>query len=311
VKATRAEKFWLWVGGIIAIIALLWVADRLEAQKVASTNSQGPAGSLIGRNYPTNWLYVPVDSLGYLMVDGLGGGGGGGGSGTVNSGAQYLIPEYVTNPSGTTVGPSNIKTDSTGNNFIIPTSAVISWGTDTGLSRLSADTIGFGNGTANDISATIEAAAGTFSGTVSGGTGTFPTLTSATAFTTSGTFALASGAGGANQAILSGGTGQPLVWGTVPITVCNGAQALGTSAIASGAAATTITISCPGLTSASNIFLDFASSPLGVTGYAPSINGILTIFKWPSSGQINISVVNNTASSITPGAISVNYYGIP
>jgi len=40
--------------------------------------------------------------------------GGGGGSGTVSSGSQYYIPMYTTSGTGTTVGPSQIYTDSTG-----------------------------------------------------------------------------------------------------------------------------------------------------------------------------------------------------
>lgn len=46
-------------------------------------------------------------------------GGSGGGSGTVNSGSGYAIPAYGTAAS-TTVGPSNITTDSTDNNLNIP-----------------------------------------------------------------------------------------------------------------------------------------------------------------------------------------------
>jgi hypothetical protein len=59
---------------------VLLAATALHAQKVASTNAVGPNGAVIGRNFPTNWLYIPVDTNGYLMVNGLGGGGGGGGA---------------------------------------------------------------------------------------------------------------------------------------------------------------------------------------------------------------------------------------
>lgn len=99
---------------------------------------------------------------------------------------------------------------------------------------------------------------------------------------------------------------------TAPVQkVCSGTQALGTAAIAAGAAATTITITCTGLTpTTDNISIDFSSSPMAVTGYAPSASGILTIYKWMTTNTINISVVNNTVSSITPGAISVTYHGI-
>jgi hypothetical protein len=34
---------------------------------------------------------------------------------------------------------------------------------------------------------------------------------------------------------------------------------------------------------------------------------MLAIIKWPTTNTINVSVVNNTGSSITPGAITLNY----
>jgi hypothetical protein len=61
------------------------------------------------------------------------------------------------------------------------------------------------------------------------------------------------------------------------------------------------------LATTDNIGLDFNGSPLAVTGYVPSANGMLTIVKWPTANTINIAVVNNTAASITPGAITLNY----
>lgn len=90
-------------------------------------------------------------------------------------------------------------------------------------------------------------------------------------------------------------------------TICSGTIPLGTSAIASGTAATTITQTCTGLASTDNIMLDFNGSPLGTVGYQPSTSGMLTIIKWPTTNTINISVVNSTGSSITPGAVTVNY----
>lgn len=90
-------------------------------------------------------------------------------------------------------------------------------------------------------------------------------------------------------------------------TICSGTVALGTSAIASGAAATTVTATCTGLLSTDNIQIDFNSSPLAVTGYTPSSSGMLGIIKWPTTNTINVSAVNNTSSSITPSAITLNY----
>lgn len=95
--------------------------------------------------------------------------------------------------------------------------------------------------------------------------------------------------------------------GTVTQTICSGTLALGTSAIASGAAATTVTASCTGLASTDNIMLDFNASPLAVTGYIPSAAGMLGIIKWPTANTVNVAVVNNTSSSVTPSAITLNY----
>lgn len=90
-------------------------------------------------------------------------------------------------------------------------------------------------------------------------------------------------------------------------TLCSGTVALGTGAISSGTAATTVTATCTGLLSTDNIMLDFNASPLAVTGYTPSASGMLTIIKWPTANTINVSVVNNTGGSITPGAITMNF----
>jgi hypothetical protein len=90
-------------------------------------------------------------------------------------------------------------------------------------------------------------------------------------------------------------------------TICSGTVALGTAAIASSAAATTVTTTCSGLETTDVIVLSFNGSPLAVTGYIPSASGMLTILSWPTSGTINVAVVNNTAASITPGAITLNY----
>lgn len=51
------------------------------AQQIAGKGETGPAGSVVGYNAAgPNWLYVPVDSNGYLMVDCMTGCSGGGGT---------------------------------------------------------------------------------------------------------------------------------------------------------------------------------------------------------------------------------------
>ena len=63
------------------------------------------------------------------------------GSGTVNSGSGYAIPAYGSSAS-TTVGPSNITTDSTGNNLIVPGSVTSSPASgDAGIFSLVGNTV--------------------------------------------------------------------------------------------------------------------------------------------------------------------------
>lgn len=93
----------------------------------------------------------------------------------------------------------------------------------------------------------------------------------------------------------------------VSLAGLQGVVALGTDAIPSGSKATTITVSAPGTLSTDNLLADFNSDPTGVTGYAPSASGMLTIIKFCSTDAVNFIVVNNTGNSITPGAISLNW----
>lgn len=144
---------------------------------------------------------------------------------------------------------------------------------------------------------------------IGGGAGAAPSVGTRTGNTTQ--FASWTGATTAARCVDTDASGNLQVvaadCGTVT-TICSGTVALGTSAIASGAAATTVTATCTGLASTDNIALDFNGSPLAVTGYVPSANGMLTILKWPSTNTINISVANNTGASVTPGAITLNYH---
>lgn len=112
-----------------------------------------------------------------------------------------------------------------------------------------------------------------------------------------------SGANNFTAGLSSNGTG-------VSITVGNGPVSLGTGAIASGTCASTVTVTTGG---AANVLttdvlsVSFNGDPTGVTGYAPTTNGMLTIIPWPAAGSVNFKVCNNTFGSITPGAITLNW----
>lgn len=98
-----------------------------------------------------------------------------------------------------------------------------------------------------------------------------------------------------------------IVASTVTKTIANGTSALGTGAITSGTCATVVTTTATGTATTDNIMADFNGDPTAVTGYAPSASGMLTIVKYPTSGNVNFKVCNLTAGSITPGAITLNW----
>jgi hypothetical protein len=90
-------------------------------------------------------------------------------------------------------------------------------------------------------------------------------------------------------------------------TIASGTQALGTATINSGSDTQFLNISAPGVLPTDNVMVDFNTNPLSLTGYAPSSTGILTIYKWCGTNVVNFVVVNNTGSSITPSAVTVNW----
>ena len=98
-------------------------------------------------------------------------------------------------------------------------------------------------------------------------------------------------------------TGTP----SVPTTLASGSQALGTSAISSGACATTIQVAVTGGTTSDTASITMTTDPNTVTGYKASATGTLYATAFMTSGELNIEVCNSTASSITPSAMSVHY----
>lgn len=94
---------------------------------------------------------------------------------------------------------------------------------------------------------------------------------------------------------------------TCTITVASGATAMATAAIASGSCATTVTATATGGATTDNLVADFNADPTSTTGYSPTSSGMLTIIKWVTTNTANFKVCNNTASSITPGGITLNW----
>jgi hypothetical protein len=151
----------------------------------------------------------------------------------------------------------------------------------------------------------IAGAAGTITATRSG-SNTFTIINGNSVTTSATTFKLTSG----QTAQLTGDNSS--IWYVVENiggtqTIASGTAALGTGAISSATCATVVTVSATGVAATDDIMADFNASPIAVTGYVPSASGMLTIIKYPTANNVNFLVCNNTSSSITPGAITLNW----
>jgi hypothetical protein len=104
---------------------------------------------------------------------------------------------------------------------------------------------------------------------------------------------------------LVGPTGPPGSGGSA--TIANGTATLGTSAIASGVCAAAVAVSATGVATTDDIVADFSADPTSTTGYSPSASGMLAIVKYPTANNVNFKVCNNTAASVTPGAVILNW----
>jgi hypothetical protein len=94
--------------------------------------------------------------------------------------------------------------------------------------------------------------------------------------------------------------------------VASGTLALATSAIASGACQTVTagsinSAAAAGVLSTDTITFTPNGSIKAVTGYTPGTSGGLTIAAYPTVGYVNFDVCNWSASSITPGAVTLNW----
>ncbi len=97
----------------------------------------------------------------------------------------------------------------------------------------------------------------------------------------------------------------PAAGGTT--TIANGAKALLTTAIGSAACTSVQTATATGALSTDVLSASFNGDPTAVTGYIPLTAGMLTIVAYPTADTANFKVCNNTSSSITPGAITLNW----
>lgn len=99
----------------------------------------------------------------------------------------------------------------------------------------------------------------------------------------------------------------PSVSATISRTVASGAKALATGAISSAACTAAQTDTATGTLTTDAITASFNGDPTAVTGYVPLTSGMLTIMVYPTADTVNFKVCNNTSSSITPGAVTINW----
>lgn len=90
-------------------------------------------------------------------------------------------------------------------------------------------------------------------------------------------------------------------------TVASGTSTMGTGAITSGTCASAVTTTATGVATTDSIIATPNTDPTAVTGYAPSASGSLYIQAYPTSGNVNFKVCNNTSGSITPSALTLNW----
>ena len=154
-------------------------------------------------------------------------------------------------------------------------------------------------------------------GAVSPSTGKFTTVNGLTETALSVGWSIAGGTTSktltvSNTMTLAGTDGDtytmPNITSTLAGVVGTGTQALGTSSIGSGSCATPVAITVTGAAATDQALLDSNAADMsGVTGYGVSASGVLMIYKRITTNTLTITVCNSTGSTITPGALTIQW----
>jgi hypothetical protein len=80
------------------------------------------------------------------------------------------------------------------------------------------------------------------------------------------------------------------------------------TAIASGACTAVVAVSATGTLTSDLTSYSYTGDPTAIVGYGASATGaVMTIYEYPTAGNINFKACNNTAASITPASITLNW----
>ncbi len=90
-------------------------------------------------------------------------------------------------------------------------------------------------------------------------------------------------------------------------TIANGTSALGTSAISANTCATLVTTAATGALATDAISWSPNADISGVTGYGFTATDGLKVYPYPTTNNVNWKVCNSTGTSITPGAVTLNW----
>lgn len=183
-----------------------------------------------------------------------------------------------------------------GPNLGTPSAVTLTNGTGLLISGISG--LGTGVGTALGVNVGSAGAVVINGGGL--GTPSSGTLTNTTGFPAANLAGLGTGVATALAASLG-------TTGSFPQLIGKGTAVLGTASISSGTCATAVTVASGSVATTDFIDVGFNSDPTGVTGYAPTTTGMLTIMPYPTVGNVNFKVCNTTASPITPGALTLNW----
>jgi len=96
--------------------------------------------------------------------------------------------------------------------------------------------------------------------------------------------------------------------GTVVARIAYGSQALGVTLIPANSCATAINVSATNVLATDTMLISANSNISTQTGYSYTATDGLKVYWWPSSASVNFQVCNGTSSSITPGAVTLNYF---